>query len=269
MLRNGLHNGARRLLTTSASRSKRVDLVCPICFDFGFTQSAFRGSVEEDSTSDSSNSRSPSPQNEKTDKEIVKETPDRPSRVTASEISQNSAVGTKMRSAMNRLTSSEIMRHKFDKNIETIYTVPIDNEIVDTRVYDILNGEKPDIKESGYEEAKAFVSAELIKNKSIPFNYWLEQPCPSHRDTKGDIAPCVTFRRGLHDYMMEASSGYAGRQQLMQDLGFVNTGGYAASQCLRIGHMSAGEIPTCVWSVEPFLKDGTYLESSVIANRHN
>ncbi|KAM0480270.1 hypothetical protein ACHAPX_004099 [Trichoderma viride] len=156
---------------------------------------------------------------------------------------------------MTMLTSSEIMRHKFDKNIETIYTMPIDNEIVDTRVYDILNGEKPDIKESGYEEAKAFVSAELIKNKSIPFNYWREQPCPAHRDTKGDIAPCVTFRRGLHDYMMEASNGYADRQQLMQDLGFVNTGGYAASQCLRIGHMSAGEIPTCVWSVEPFLKN--------------
>jgi hypothetical protein len=163
------------------------------------------------------------------------------------------------------LTSSEIMRHKFDKNIETIYTMPIDNEIVDTRVYDILNGEKPDIKESGYEEAKAFVSAELIKNKSIPFNYWREQPCPAHRDTKGDIAPCVTFRRGLHDYMMEASNGYADRQQLMQDLGFVNTGGYAASQCLRIGHMSAGEIPTCVWSVESFLKNGTYLNSLIIA----
>lgn len=170
-----------------------------------------------------------------------------------------------MRSAINKLTSSEIMRHKFDKNIETIYTMPIDNETVETRVYDILSGEKPDIKESGYEEAKAFVNAELIKNKSIPFTYWLEQPCPAHRDTKGDIAPCVTFRRGLHDYMMEASGGYADRQQLMQDLGFVNTGGYAASQCLRIGHMSAGDIPTHVWSVEPFLKNGTYLKRSIIA----
>ncbi|PTB40190.1 hypothetical protein M441DRAFT_195700 [Trichoderma asperellum CBS 433.97] len=126
--------------------------------------------------------------------------------------------------------------------------MPIDNDIVEKRVYDILSGENPDIKESGYEEAKAFVKAELIKNKSIPFTYWLEQPCPAHRDTKGETAPCVTFRRGLHDYMMAASGGYADRQQLMKDLGFINTGGYSASQCLRIGHMSAGEIPTHVWS---------------------
>lgn len=203
-------------------------------------------------------------QNKQTGKETIKETPDSPPKMTSSKLPQNSAVGTKMRSAMNQLSSSEIMRHKLDKNIETIYTMPIDNEIVDTRVYDILGGQKPDIKELGFEEAKAFVHSELIKNKSIPFNYWLQQPCPAHRDTKGETAPCVTFRRGLHEYMMEASDGYANRQQLMQDLGFVNTGGSAASQCLRIGHMSAGEIPTCVWSVEPFLKTGTFPKRSVI-----
>jgi hypothetical protein len=48
-------------------------------------------------------------------------------------------------------------------------------------------------------------------------------------------------------------------------LGFVSTGGYAASQCLRIGHMSVGDIPTQVWSVEPFLKNGTYPARSTIA----
>lgn len=260
MLRNSLHFGARRLLTTSASRSKKVDLVCPICFDFGFTQTAFRGTVQDDSASDSSTSRPSSPKNEQPEKGIAKETSDGPPKKTASEVSQNSAVGSQIRSSISKLIGSEIMRHKYDKNIDTIYTMPIDNDIVEKRVCDILNGEKPDIKEIGYEEAKAFVKAELIKNKSIPFTYWLEQPCPAHRDTKGDIAPCVTFRRGLHDYMMEAVGGYADSQVVMQGLGFIHTGGYSATQCLRIGHMGAGDMPADAWSVEPFLKNGTCLE---------
>ncbi|KAL7926358.1 heterokaryon incompatibility domain-containing protein [Trichoderma austrokoningii] len=254
MLRNSLQYGARRL-TTSASRQKKVDLVCPICFDFGFTQTAFRGTVEGHSASDSSGSRPPSPKNEQPEKKTIKESLGSPPPKTASEIPQNSAVGSQIRSSINQLASSEIMKHKFDKNIDAIYTMPIDSAIVETRVHDILSGETPDIKESGYEEAKAFVKAELIKNKSIPFTYWLEQPCPTHRNTKREVAPCVTFRRGLHDYMMEACGGYADRQQLMRDLGFVNTGGSSASQCLRIGHMSAGDIPTHAWSVEPFLKN--------------
>ncbi|UKZ56048.1 hypothetical protein TrVGV298_009873 [Trichoderma virens] len=134
--------------------------------------------------------------------------------------------------------------------------MPIDNEIVETRVYDLLDGQESNFKEGEWEEAQAFVKAELIKNKSIPFKYWLGQSCPSHRNTEGQAAPCVTFKRGLHDYMMECSPGYAERQELMLDLGFVTTGGSSASHCLRIGHMGAGELPAHAWAIETFLKSG-------------
>ncbi|RFU73078.1 heterokaryon incompatibility [Trichoderma arundinaceum] len=158
-----------------------------------------------------------------------------------------------MRSSMSLLTSSETMKHRFGGQIDAIYTVPIDTDTVETRVYDILEGQRPNIEERGHEEAQAFVKAELIKNKSIPFKYWLEQPCPAHRNTGDQAAACVAFRRGLHDYMMETSAAYADRQELMLDLGFVTTGGSAASQCLRIGHLSAGDIPAHAWGVEAFL----------------
>ncbi|KAL7943716.1 HET domain-containing protein [Trichoderma barbatum] len=254
MLRFSLQQGARRLLTTSATRPKQVDLVCPICFDFGFRQTAFRGSVEGDA-SESSKSRPSSPKSDDSD-----DGSDRPTRgsgspkTPSSEVSRNTSTARKIRSSMNLLTSSETMKHKHDKKIEAIYTMPIDNDIVEERVYDILEGQEPNIKEGGREEAQAFVKAELIKNKSIPFKYWLEQPCPSHRNTEGQTAPCVTFRRGLHDFMMETSPGYAERQELMLDLGFVTTGGSSASQCLRIGHLSAGELPAHAWGIESFLK---------------
>lgn len=254
MLRLGLQYGARRLLTTAATRQKKADLVCPICFDFGFTQTAFRGSIEDDA-SGTDNSRPPSPKNEQYERENDKMTP-ASCKALASEVAEGSSSGSKMRSSASLLAQSEIMKHKYEGKIETIYTMPIDNETVETRVYDLLDGQKPNIEEGGHDEAQAFVKAELIKNQSIPFKYWLEQPCPSHRDTKGQIAPCVTFRRGLHDYMMEFSSGYADRQALMLDLGFVTTGGSSASQCLRIGHMGAGDIPAHAWAIESFLKDG-------------
>lgn len=60
--------------------------------------------------------------------------------------------------------------------------------------------------------------------------------------------------------MMEAVGGYADSQVVMQGLGFIHTGGYSATQCLRIGHMGAGDMPADAWSVEPFLKNGTCLE---------
>ncbi|PTB63676.1 HET-domain-containing protein [Trichoderma citrinoviride] len=135
--------------------------------------------------------------------------------------------------------------------------MPIDHEAVETRVYDLLDGQQPSFDNTNeLEEAQAFVKAELIKNKSIPFKYWFEQPCPSHRNTEGQTPPCVTLRRGLHDFMMETSPEYAARKELMLDLGigFVATGGSSASQCLRIGHMSAGEVPARAWAVESFVK---------------
>lgn len=256
MLRFGLQHGARRLLTTSVTRPKQVDLVCPICFDFGFTQTAFRGSVGDDA-SEASNSRPSSSKSEQSDKENGSITPGSPSGTSATEASRKRPAESRIRSSMALLATSETMKHKHEKKIEAIYTIPIDTEIVEARVYDLLEGQEPNIKEGGREEAAAFVKAELIKNKSIPFKYWLEQPCPAHRNTEGQVAPCVTFRRGLHDYMMETSPDYAGRQKLMLDLGFVATGGSLASQWLRIGHMSAGDIPAHAWGVESFLKTGT------------
>ncbi|QYT03695.1 HET protein [Trichoderma simmonsii] len=253
MLRFGLQQGARRLLTTSATRSKQVDLVCPICFDFGFTQTAFRGSVEDDAP-ESVKSRPSSPKSEHSDGGNAKALPGSLPKPTTPEALGNSPTRSKIRSSMNLLTNSETMKHKYDNKIEAIYTMPIDNEIVDDRVYDLLEGQEPDFKEGGHEEAQSFVKAELIKNNSIPFKYWLEQPCPSHRPTGDQVAPCVTLRRGLHDYMMETSPGYAQRQELMRELGFVTTGGSSASQCLRIGHMGAGELPAHAWGVESFLK---------------
>lgn len=257
MLRFGLQHGARRLLTTSATRSKQVDLVCPICFDFGFTQTAFRGSVDDDA-SESVKSRPSSPKSEHSDSGNAKAIPGSPPKPTTPEAPQNSPTRSKIRSSMNLLTNSETMKHKYENRIEAIYTMPIDNDIVDDRVYDLLEGQEPNFKEGGHEEAQSFVKAELIKNNSIPFKYWLEQPCPSHRNTGDQVAPCVTLRRGLHDYMMETSPGYAQRQELMRELGFVTTGGSSASQCLRIGHMGAGELPAHAWGVESFLKTGMY-----------
>ncbi|KAL6817473.1 HET domain-containing protein [Trichoderma camerunense] len=253
MLRFGLQHGARRLLTTSATRSKQVDLVCPICFDFGFTQTAFRGSVDDDA-SESAKSRPSSPKSEHSDNGNAKAIPESPPKPTTPEAPRNSPTRSKIRSSMNLLTNSETMKHKYENKIEAIYTMPIDNDIVDARVYDLLEGQEPNFKEGGHEEAQSFVKAELIKSKSIPFKYWLEQPCPSHRNTGDQPAPCVTLRRGLHDYMMETSPGYAQRQELMRELGFVTTGGSSASQCLRIGHMGAGELPAHAWGVESFLK---------------
>ncbi|KAJ4857823.1 heterokaryon incompatibility protein (HET) domain-containing protein [Trichoderma breve] len=259
MLRFGLQHGARRLLTTSATRSKQVDLVCPICFDFGFSQTAFRGSVEDDA-SETAKSRPSSPKSEHSDNGNAKAIPGSPPKPTTPEAPQNSSMRSKIRSSMNLLTNSETMKHKYENKIEAIYTMPIDNDIVDARVYDLLEGQEPNFQEGGHEEAQSFVKAELIKNKSIPFKYWLEQPCPSHRNTGDQVAPCVTLRRGLHDYMMETSPGYAQRQELMRELGFVTTGGSSASQCLRIGHLGAGELPAHAWGVESFLKTGMKLE---------
>ncbi|KAL6824605.1 HET domain-containing protein [Trichoderma sp. SZMC 28015] len=253
MLRFGLQHGARRLLTTSATRSKQVDLVCPICFDFGFTQTAFRGSVDDDA-SESAKSRPSSPKSEHSNNGNAKTIPGSPPKPTTPEAPRNSPTRSKIRSSMNLLTNSETMKHKYENKIEAVYTMPIDTDIVDARVYDLLEGQEPNFKEGGHEEAQSFVKAELIKNNSIPFKYWLEQPCPSHRNTGDQVAPCVTLRRGLHDYMMETSPGYAQRQELMRELGFVTTGGSSASQCLRIGHMGAGELPAHAWGVESFLK---------------
>lgn len=47
------------------------------------------------------------------------------------------------------------IEHKLDKNINTIYTMPIGIEIVETQVHDILTGEK-DIR---YEKVEASVKA--------------------------------------------------------------------------------------------------------------
>ncbi|KAL6877716.1 heterokaryon incompatibility domain-containing protein [Trichoderma longibrachiatum] len=132
--------------------------------------------------------------------------------------------------------------------------MPIDYEIVEPRVYDLLEGQQPDFDNDELEEAQALAKTELIRNKSIPFKYWLEQPCPSGRNTEGQAAPCVTFRRGLHEFMMETSPDYAARKELMLDMGFVATGGSSASQCLRIGHLSAGDVPARAWAVEGFVK---------------
>ncbi|KAL7794270.1 heterokaryon incompatibility domain-containing protein [Trichoderma ceciliae] len=254
MLWFSLQSGARRLLTTSATRFKKVDLVCPICFDFGFTQTAFRGDIEDDAT-DASNSRQSIPKSKQGGVEIDKKMPNNSSKATACDSSGNRSVGSKIRSSITLLTNSVTMKNKLEKQIETIYTMPIDNETVEPRVYNLLDGQDSSIEEGGLEEAQAFVKAELIKNKSIPFKYWLEQPCPAHRNTGDETTPCVTFRRGLHAYMMEASPGYADRQDLMFNLGFVSTGNMSASQCLRIGHLSAGEIPAHAWGIEAFLKN--------------
>ncbi|KAL7907059.1 HET domain-containing protein [Trichoderma velutinum] len=207
-----------------------------------------------DDGSDSAKSKPSSPKSEHSDNGSAKATPGSPPKPTTPEAPRNSSTTSKIRSSMNLLTNSETMKHKYENKIEPFYTMPIDNEIVDARVYDLLDGQEPNFKEGGHEEAQAFVKAELIRNKSIPFKYWLEQPCPSHRNTGDQSAPCVTFRRGLHDYMMKTSPGYAERQELMHDLGFVTTGGSSASQCLRIGHMGAGELPAHAWGVESFLK---------------
>ncbi|KAL7810718.1 hypothetical protein V8C44DRAFT_112226 [Trichoderma aethiopicum] len=156
------------------------------------------------------------------------------------------------------------MKHKHDKRLTDIYTMPIDYEIVEPRVYDLLEGQQPDFNKGKLEEAQALAKTELIRNKSIPFRYWLEQPCPSGRNTEGQIAPCVTLRRGLHEFMMETSPDYAARGELMLDMGFVATGGSSASQCLRIGHLSAGNVPARAWAVEVFVKTGTGMMLNIV-----
>ncbi|KKP02359.1 heterokaryon incompatibility protein [Trichoderma harzianum] len=209
----------------------------------------------DDDASESVKSRPSSPKSENSDDVNAKALqPGSPPKPPTPEAPRNSPTRSKIRSSMNLLTNSESMKHKYENKIEAIYTMPIDKDIVDARVYDLLEGQEPNFKEGGREEAQSFVQAELIKNKSIPFKYWLEQPCPSHRNTGDQVAPCVTLRRGLHDYMMETSPGYAGRQEIMRELGFVTTGGSSASQCLRIGHLGAGELPAHAWGVESFLK---------------
>jgi hypothetical protein len=155
------------------------------------------------------------------------------------------------------------MKHRHDNRIEDIYTMPIDYEMVEPRVYDLLEGQQPDFDNGELEEAHALAKTELIRNNSIPFKYWLEQPCPSCRNTEGQTAPCVTIRRGLHEFMMETSPDYAARKELMLDLGFVATGGSSASQCLRIGHLSAGKVPARAWAVESFVKTGRYKDDAL------
>ncbi|KAK5999198.1 hypothetical protein PT974_01589 [Cladobotryum mycophilum] len=267
MFRSRLPYLIKRSFMTSVRMTKRVELVCPICFDFGYTGTSMRGLVDDEATKKDETANLPSPmtkQPERKGNEAIAEG----SLAEATTVVRNSgeeplAAGTSQATTAERGKSSssaipfalsELMKHKDEKRIDDVYILPMDMGTVEPIVNGLLEGE--DLR-SEKEWAFAFAKAELIKNSMIPFKYWLEQPCPAHRNDEDQAAPCVAIRRGLHEYMLETNSDYTAKQGLMQMAGYVGAGrGSGALQSsFQVGHLEAGTTQASGWAIEGFLQD--------------
>ena len=185
------------------SRDKKLaDLVCPICFDLGFTATAFRGEVTGDEAQPNADSTpeketedlaSSEPQKQENDDDLEPVAgqirPGEPPSGNDGQSVQNVPKDSDARrpdpeeddgleAAMMRLLAqertegnplvvSETMQHKDDGRIESLFALHINLDTVEPDVNGLLFGDRQPASREDY--IAAFPTVQLIKNGMIPF----------------------------------------------------------------------------------------------------
>jgi len=171
-----------------------ADLVCPICFDLGFTKTSFRGELANDGLGGTSyeslvkqaeGSKSAEPQEqseaaklaEKSEVEerlVVGDNAGKSTDGQSEESTGDDEVVASMlkllaqgRGTGNPLVVSGPMQHKDDGHIESLYTLPINLDTVEPDVKGLLFGDRTPA--SRVDALAAFPTVQLIKNMMIAF----------------------------------------------------------------------------------------------------
>jgi hypothetical protein len=261
-------------MAAEANQERWATLVCPVCFDFGFTGSSFRGEIGSHGTPQSPASISAGgsdpggPATQTAALSAPAQEPDIGEPPEGGPLAQKPSPAILGRDrpdpdekdpSGNPFVVSGPMANADDGRLETFYSLSVDMQTVEPDVKSILAGQREPETEEDF--LTAFPRSQLLKNNMIPFKYWLEQPCPARR---GDAdPPCTAIRRGLHQHLLTTSEAYGKSQEFLQQYGYVEEGSWELS--FRVGYpdlrpkddanKSAGEMAGG-WSAEGFLTYG-------------
>jgi len=178
----------------------RAHIVCAICFDLGFTSSAFRATLAADAdqaqetvagsqVEDRRENPEPAPPHgDGTDPggrsggavdepSVIGSEPDRPKdSVAQGRDAPPSADGLEatmlkyladQRTGADPLTRCEVMQHKDDGRVESLYTFPIDLDTMEPDIKGLLLGDRQPSSRDAF--IAAFPTVQLIKNRMVPF----------------------------------------------------------------------------------------------------